>query len=152
LYIPLLLLASARPTLAQQTSREQEVRTAALAFGGAFAKADVSVLKTMLTTDYIHVNGSTGDVLSRDEWLIWVTSRRTELDRGVLVIDSYKIEDVIVQVYGKAAAVTGVVHSSGRRNGASFASSVRFTNVWVEQGGVWRRTAFHDSPLPEPES
>jgi len=95
------------------------------------------------------VNGRSGNVLNRDEWLNWIESRRAKLDSGELVIKTYRVSDVEVQIYGEAAVVTGVVRSSGQRNGALFTSPVRFTNVWVKQGGEWRRAAFHDSPLPE---
>jgi ketosteroid isomerase-like protein len=148
-FIPLILMVSSRPAMAQQAGREDEVRASVSAFGRAFVEADVSVLETLLAQDYIHVNGRSGSVLSRDEWLKWVESRRTELNSGKLMIDSYSVGDVKVQVYGEAAVVTGVVHSSGHREGALFTSGVRFTNVWVVQGGAWRRAAFHDSPLPE---
>ncbi len=103
----------------------------------------------LLTKNYLHVNGRSGSVLNRDQWLKWVASRRAELDSGALVIKTYSVGDVKVQIYGEAAVVTGVVDSSGQRNDSLFTIQVRFTNVWVKQGGEWRRAAFHDSPLPE---
>ena len=149
LIMSLSLLVSPRPSGAQQVSPEHEVRAAVSAFGRAFVEADVSVLQSLLTKNYVHVNGLSGSVLNRDEWISWVVSRRAELDSGELVITTYSIEDVSVRIYGEAAVVTGVVHSSGQRNSALFASQVRFTNVWVSQGGMWRRAAFHDSPVRE---
>ncbi len=134
LTVPMVLLVAPPTALAQQMSREHEVRAAVSAFSRAFVEADVSVLRTLLTEDYVHINGRSGSLLNRDEWLNWIASRRAELDSGRLVIDTYRIEDVNVQIHGEAAVVTG---------------RVRFTNVWVEQGGVWRRAAFHDSPFPE---
>jgi hypothetical protein len=112
-------------------------------------EADVSALQKLLTANYIHVNGHSGSVLNRDEWLKWVASRRRELGSKNLVINSYSVDDVKVQIYGEAAVLTGVVHSSGERSGAKFTLAVRFTNVWVKQGNAWRRAAFHDSRLPE---
>ena len=152
LFIPLLLLVATPPTVAQQTTPEHEVRAALSAFARAFREADVSVLQTLLTESYLHVNGRSGNVLNRDQWLNWVASRRAELDRGEFVFTTYRVEDVQVQLYGEAAAVTGVVHASGQRHDALFTIAGRFTNIWVKQGGVWRRAGFHDSPLPEPES
>lgn len=145
----LVLLISLRPAIAQQTSREDEVRAAVSAFGRAFVQADVPLLQAYLTDDYLHINGRTGKVLNRTKWLKWVESRKAELRSGDLVVNAYRIEDVKVEVYEEAAVVTGVVDSSGQRKGTSFTSRVRFTNVWVMQGGAWRRAAFHDSPLPE---
>lgn len=148
----LALVLSPRPAATQETSREDDVRAAVTAFGRAFVQADVSSLKRVLANDYSHVNGRSGGVLNRDEWLTFIQSRRANLDSGKLVISSYNVEDVRVRLYGETAVVTGVVESSGQREGVPFSSRVRFTNVWVLQGGAWRRAAFHDSPLPEPGS
>jgi ketosteroid isomerase-like protein/catechol 2,3-dioxygenase-like lactoylglutathione lyase family enzyme len=126
-----------------------EVTAAVAAFGRAFREADMSALQTLLTDDYVHVNGGSGNAIDREEWLKWMASRRAEIDSGALVLSRYDVEDVTVRITGKTAVVTAVVHSSGKRNGVSFTSSVRVTNVWVEQAGEWRRAAFHDSALPE---
>lgn len=149
-FVVLLLLVSLESAMAQEVSRENEVRAAVSAFGRAFVEADVSILRTFLTDRYIHLNGRSGSVLSRDEWLKWVESRRADLNNGKLVLSAYWVEDLKVELYGEAAVVTGVVYSSGNQKGIAFTSQLRFTNVWVIQGGAWRRAAFHDSPMPEP--
>jgi len=131
-----------------QSNSTTEVRNAVSAFGRAFAAADVATLQTLLAQDYVHVNGRSGSVLDRDEWLSWITSRRAELETGQLVIETYSVEDVKVEVYGDVSVVTGVVHSTGQRNGESFDSGIRFTNGWIKSGDAWRRAVFHDSPLP----
>jgi len=132
-----------------QSNSTTEVRNAVSALGRAFAKADVATLQTLLAQGYVHVNGGSGSVLDRDEWLSWITSRRAELDSGQLFIDTYSVEDVEIEVYGNVSVVTGVVYSTGQRNGASFVSRIRFTNGWIKSGDTWRRAAFHDSPLPK---
>jgi ketosteroid isomerase-like protein len=130
---------------------EFEVRAAVARFGQAFLDADVEVLESLLTDDYIHVNGNSGNVLKRNEWLNWIKSRRTELEAGHLIIDEYETKDVAVKIYENVAIVTGTVYSNGKHNGELFASHVRFTNTWVLINEEWRRAAFHDSPLPFPK-
>jgi ketosteroid isomerase-like protein len=149
LVVPLFVFVCQPPN--DQVLEEDEVRSAFSEFSRAFQQADVSVLQTLVAKNYVHVNGGSANVLNRDEWLSWIASRRAELDGGVLVIRTYSVEDVNVQIYGETTVVTGVVMSSGERNGVSFNSAVRFTNVWVKQDGVLRRVAFHDSPLPQSE-
>ena len=104
----------------QQTSREHEVRIVVSAFSRAFVEADVSVLQTLVTEDYVHVNGRSGNVLNRGEWLNWIVSRRAKLDSGELVIKTYTVAEVKVQLYREAAVATGVVRSSWQRNCALF--------------------------------
>lgn len=148
--IAILLAAVQSPPAAADTARENAVRNAVNAFGQAFLQADADKLATLLTTDYIHINGGSGNVLNRDEWLGWVASRREELDRETLVVTDYTIADLKVELDGDTAIVTGVASLSGSRNGDPVASRVRFSNVWLFRDGAWRRAAFHDSPLPEP--
>lgn len=87
--------------------------------------------------------------MGRDQWLRWVTSQKHLLDEGELRIETYEVSDTRIQVYGNTAVVTGTVRSEGVRSGEPFRVNVRFTNVWVLRKGVWRRAAFHDSPIPE---
>jgi len=128
---------------------EAEVRAAVVLFGEAYVEADISILEGLLEENYVHINGSSGKVLDRDDWLRWVESRREELESGVLVVADYRIEDLSVEIYGETAVVVGVAVSKGSRNGVPSDSQVRFTNVWVHREGAWRRAAFHDTPLLE---
>ena len=138
--------------MAEDAHREAEVRAVVNAFGRAFVEADVLILDSFLTDNYVHVNGGSGNVLDRDDWLEWVKLRRAEIQRGELVVSDYKIGDVRITVDGDTAIVTGTVFSSVNKNGNSSTSRIRFSNIWLYQKGVWRRAAFHDSPLPQPTS
>jgi ketosteroid isomerase-like protein len=146
-----MLLISPQSAMAQQSGTADEVRAAVLAFGRAFVEADIPALRGFLTDDYIHVNGRSGSVLNSSSWLKWMESRKAELISGELVIDAYDVKDLEVEIYKETAMVTGVVESRGRRKGVPIGSRLRFTNVWVMQGGSWRRAMFHDSPLTENE-
>ena len=141
-----LLVAAA--SVHADTDREAAVRAAVDAFGEAFVAADTERLDAMLVGDYVHVNGGSGNLVDRASWLSWVASRKGELESGRLVVDTYAVEDVAVVIHGHTAIVTGIVRSTTTRDGESRTSNLRFTNVWLEQDGVWRRAAFHDSALP----
>ncbi|MFW6085172.1 MAG: nuclear transport factor 2 family protein [Gemmatimonadota bacterium] len=139
----------AAPVLAQDVSPEDEVRAAVERFGQAYRDADVGTLRGMLSPDYVHVNGGSGSRIDRDQWLSWVASQKRLLDEGELRIESYEVTDTRIQLHGNTAVVTGTVSSEGVRSGEPFRVNVRFTNVWVDEDGTWRRAAFHDSPIPE---
>jgi ketosteroid isomerase-like protein len=147
LFAVLLVVGTNDPALTEEVDRETEVRAAVSDFGQAYIEADVPILRSSLTDNYMHVNGSSGKVLGRDEWLKWVESRRTDLENGTLVISDYRIEDVKVVLYGETAVVTGSVFSSESRDGNPVTTQIRFTNVWILHEGIWRRAAFHDSPM-----
>ncbi len=143
----LMLLPAPWSDAAELVNPETQVRAVVASFGRAYNEADVPALEALLEEKYMHVNGSSGNVIDRDGWLKWVKSRRAELESGALVVSNYRIEDLRVVVHGEAAVVTGVAVAAGRRQGVPYDSQVRFTNVWVHRGGSWRRAAFHDSPL-----
>lgn len=148
--IAILMLAVLGAELAEKVDREAEVRTAVNVFARAFLEADVPTLKSLLTENYVHVNGRSGDVLNRKNWLKWVKSRRAELENGELVVSDYRVEDVIVALDGNTAIVIGTVFSSQARKESASTSRIRFSNTWLYRKGEWRKAAFHDSPLPQP--
>ena len=124
------------------------VRTAIDEFAEAYVAADVVALDALLADPYLHVNGGSGTVIGRDEWLAWVATEREALDAGSLVIDTYEIKDLTIRMRRDSANVTGVVSTSGIRDGERFDREIRFTNVWVKEGDAWKRAMFHDSRVP----
>jgi len=137
------------PSLKEDPAAEAEVelRDAVTRFGRAFREARVATLDSLLTDDYVHVDGGSASVLDRTSWLEWVGSRRARIVSGELRYDGYRVGDLRIHLHGEAAVVTGVVHARGRDGEEPFASVVRVTNLWVRQEGLWRRAAFHDTPL-----
>jgi len=133
---------------AQDSDREQEVRSAFSRFSAAFQSADIATLDNLLTENYRHVNGSSGNVINKDQWLAWLASRGAEIQNGDFSYEDYEVEDLQVELYGDMAVVIGVARANGVRNGEPFTMALAFTNVWVKQNGDWRRAAFHDSSLP----
>ena len=147
-----LLLACLNPAPAQGASQEDEVRKAVSAFDRAYMEADVSYLQSRLTQEYIHINGSTGNVFGREDWLSWVQSRRARLASGELKINAHTVDDLMVKIYGHTAVVTGVINTQGLQAKTPFTLRLRFTNTWVKLGEVWFRAMFHDSVLDMKES
>ena len=123
----------------------KSVTDAVETFAKAFRAADIETLDQLLTDDYVNINAG-GQPIDKEAWLRWMTSRGDELARGDYVIETYELEDLEIVLYGQAAVVTGMVHSSGTSYKQPFNSKIRFTNLWVHEGGRWRRAAFHDSP------
>ena len=145
--LSLLLLATG--ALAEETDREAELRAAVEAFESAFVEADGAKLESMLTDDYVHVNGGSGSVINRDQWLSWIESRRGQLVDGDLVITDYRTEDLSIIVHGDTGIVTGIVFSTRVLNGRWSTAQLRFSNTWLYDGSSWKRAAFHDSALPQ---
>ena len=145
--VSVLALDSLGAPLSDEAVREAELRSAVQAFGRAYVEADVSELGLLLTENYVHVNGSTGNVLGREDWLEWVTSRRAQIETGELRILEYRIEDVAIVSHDTTAIVVGTVYSSQLTGDVSSTSRVRFSNTWLYRNEKWIRASFHDSPI-----
>jgi ketosteroid isomerase-like protein len=128
---------------------EQEVKTAVAQFSDAFVKADTAVLRGLLVDDYVHTNAS-GSVLDKARWLAFAQTRHEDLQAGRVRIDTYRNDEVRIQVYGNTAVVTGLNTTIGMRDGKEWKMNLRFTNVWVKRAGHWQRVAFHDSNVASP--
>lgn len=133
----------------KKTSQEliQEVKAEIAEFGNLYTAADTSKLKSFLSSTYLHTNPD-GKKISKEEWLKWVGSRRTEIQNGNLIIDVYEIRDLHVRLLSdKAAVAEGIVYSTGKENSEPFTIHIKFTNVWIKEEGKWKRTVFHDSRI-----
>ena len=148
LFVPLIFILLTYSAKCQAALKVSDVRASFDKFNQAFLEADVAILETLLAKNYVHVNGGSGNVINKQSWLKWIAFRRAEVDSGDLIIDTYEVNDIKIQIFGETAVVTGIVKSTGKRQGKPFNLSIRFTNVWLMEDGILRRAAFHDSHLP----
>jgi hypothetical protein len=51
--------------------------------------------------------------------------------------DQITNQDVNVTIYSNSAIVTGIYKEKGMENGKQFTRRGRYTDTWVNQGGVW---------------
>jgi diamine N-acetyltransferase len=152
LVLVLALTGPARADLqsAPDSAARRELVRALAEFRDAFAKSDAATLARLLADDYVHTNGGSGQVLGREAWLGYVRVRRAELDDGSLRVEEYVVSPPDIRFRAAAAVVLQQVTTAGIRKGEPFRSRVQVTQVWVREGGRWRRAAFHDSPLDAP--
>ncbi len=115
-------------------------------FNTAFENGDVDKLDKMITNNYIHTNGS-WKAFGKEDWLGYMSKRRTRLDSGELRIGKYQMNDLNIEMYGTAAVVTGKITIEGIENGESFSRDIRISNFWVFRNGRWKRAGFHDTRI-----
>lgn len=125
--------------------RTAEILRSVTKFANAFAAADSDQLAALLTGDYIHTNAGQ-KAIGRNAWLDYIRTRQNEIRSGRLTIRRYENSELHTVLWKNTAIVTGVNISEGVRDGQSFVSRRRFTQVWVKTSSGWKRKAFHDSP------
>jgi ketosteroid isomerase-like protein len=69
------------------------------------------------------------------------------LKSGELKMESIKLSDMKVYVYGDAAVVIGSSAQSGNFQGQAVALKIIFTDTFIKQRGKWKAVASHRSAV-----
>jgi ketosteroid isomerase-like protein len=128
-------MVSMTPQEAAQELTEIEARLAR-----AWVERDRDFLEEILSDDWAVVDAA-GGVRSKKQVLA------EAFDTSELQVDSARIEDVAVRLFGDTAVVRGRSEVAGSYNGESMAVSLRFTDVFVQRSGRWLCIASHASPI-----
>ena len=106
----------------------------------ALVKSDMAALDSILADTYVDTDehsrrGDKQDVLSF-------------LKSGDLKLESIKLSDMQVHIYGDAAVVIGNSEQAGSFLGGPVATKIIFTDTFIKQNGKWRAVASHRSVAP----
>ena len=145
----LLLCFACKAPEQKQPSQEElkaELREAIDSFNRAFAEADTSKLKSMLTEDYQHSN-SYYEAIGKDIWLEYVGQRKADLDSGEMELLDYALDQEQIQVIGNTGILSGRIKVKSRLGPDTSTSAYRITNVWIRDDSIWKRAAFHDGKI-----
>ena len=132
----------------QQNSSEEEktLLKSVEEFNLAFKECDIEKLKTLITENYLHTNG-TSKSIKRNAWLGYLEKRKLEINNGNLVVNTYDMKEVEIELYDDAAIVTGKIVTSSTKSGEYQENEFRITNIWVKEEGNWKRAGFHDGKI-----
>ena len=120
----------------QTPSAQSRVLKAEEERDGALVQTDLAALDRLYAPEYIAV-GNTGRVRTKAQVL--AAFREKPLN-----YESRDTRDVIVQVYGDAAVVTGLLLAKSK-DGRS--AERRFVNVWVKRSKRWQLVVHQSTPV-----
>ncbi|MEQ8426107.1 MAG: nuclear transport factor 2 family protein [Cyclobacteriaceae bacterium] len=115
-------------------------------FNAAFGSGDVDKLELMITDNYLHTNGYS-KAIGKSDWLAYLVTRKKELESGELIVKNYKMEETEIEFHNDMAIVTAKISFSTITPNEEKENEMRVTNVWVQEEGVWKRAAFHDTRI-----
>ena len=124
----------------------EQLQQALHVFNAAIGRADADALDSLLTTAYLHTNGDQ-PAIDKNQWLAYLRSRKAQIEKGLLAIDSYQMVDMKIRLYGQSAVVTGRIVIHGLENGGPFDAIYRTSQFWVVEDGQWKRAGFHDARI-----
>jgi ketosteroid isomerase-like protein len=119
---------------------EQEIRQREARRFEAIVRGDAAALDDILSDDLSYTH-ATGVHETKAEFL-------AKLKAAQLKYESFAPEDVRVRIYGTTGVVTGVARVKVQVKGEPLSFPLRFTDVYVKQGGRWQMVAWQATRLP----
>ena len=142
--LALVLLTSRGVSVANTSSdgAEEEIRRLNTEEVDAFLKNDRAAMARLWSDDFV-VTNPLNKFVTKQQILGMV-------DSGFLVITSFDRQIEYLRVYGDFVVVAGreVVVWGGRMPNAGKSENLRFTAVWMKQGGRWQQIARHANIVP----
>ena len=137
LLVCLLSLLSAGQALADSAATAEKLEQERFA---AYVKSDVAALDRIFADDlvYVHSNGvpdTKAAVLQ-------------SFASGELKISRFDGEDIKVRQVGDVMVAIGIVHVELVNKGTAAKFDLRYTAIYVDQGGQWRLAHVHNARLP----
>lgn len=138
--LALLIAVAALVALGQSgkaRSIEEEIRQLNAQEVEALLRNDVATLKRLWSEDFVVTNPFNKFI--NKQQVVGMT------ESGTLAFTSYDRQVEYVRVYGGTAVVAGseTVVWAGKLPTAGQTSHLRFTGIWMKQGGRWQEVARH---------
>lgn len=110
----------------------------------AMMQRDFAALESLLADDltYTHTNGR---VDGKSELL-------SAMQAGALIYESIELLEARVRVYEATAVVTGTASMQVKAGNQQISFQARFTDVYVNQSGLWKMVAWQSTRIPEQEA
>jgi hypothetical protein len=100
---------------------------------------DTAFLSSLMDSTFIDITND--GVKKKQEDLLDIYHNIDQRIKNGIVIDSFRLEDEIVNVYSNSAVVTFIVHSYRHHNDTLIERRTRFYDVWTKHGDNWKLVA-----------
>ena len=115
-------------------------------FNTAYEEGNVGKLASLITKNYVHTNSSWKS-FGKETWLGYMEDRSKKINNGTLVVESYEMDELSIEMHNDTAIVTAKISTAGSEDGEPFNKNFRVTNIWVFDGSRWLRAGFHDTHI-----
>lgn len=140
-----LMVISLTIALGQTSNKkiEDEIQKLEDEFDQALSKRDAATLDRLTTDDFMVTNTIPARIITKEAF----KERIKNMAARAFTIESRKIDDLKVRVYGDTAIATGHVKEIRKTtDGKTTDFEIRFTDVWVKRNGKWLMASSHASP------
>jgi hypothetical protein len=98
--------------------------------------ADTAFLSSIIDSTFICITET--KIFNKPEILEKMNVNKNFRTRNDIVIDSVRLENAVINVYGNSAVVTFIDHTYARKQGIPLESKVQFYDVWIKRDGQWK--------------
>jgi hypothetical protein len=106
---------------------------------------DTAFLSTIMDSTFIGISDS--GIKNKQEDLLSMYNNIDQRIKNGIVIDSFRLEDEIVNVYSNSAVVTFIVHTYRHSGDSLIERKTRFYDVWIKREDNWRAVASQGTPI-----
>lgn len=97
--------------------------------------------------DSTFIEISEAGVKNKKEDLLAMYDNIDQRIKNGIVIDSFKLEDDVINLYSNSAVVTFIVHTYRHRNDTLVERKTRFYDVWIKRGDKWKAVSAQGTPV-----
>lgn len=155
--LAVLIFAWWLPVHAQQTNPrltkeyEDKDKKELLALEYNWLKAEFSLdtahLATLMDDSFTGISAS-GTTTKQQELLDYYNIIGQRI-RDSIFIDSFRLENAVVNLYGTTAVITFIVHTFRKEKGVAAERKTRFYDVWIKRNGKWKAVASQGTRVTE---
>jgi hypothetical protein len=106
---------------------------------------DTAFLSSIMDSTFIGI--SDNGIKNKHEDLISMYNNIDQRIKNGIVIDSFRLEDEVVNIYSNSAVVTFVVHTFRHNVDTLIERKTRFYDVWVKRRDKWKAVASQRTPI-----
>ena len=106
---------------------------------------DTTFLSSIMDSTFIEL--SEDSVKNKSEVLKTIFQDNIHKLENKISLDSFRLEEPIVHVYGDASVVTFILHTFRKKEDSLFQRRTRFYDVWVKRQGEWKAVTWQGTPL-----
>jgi ketosteroid isomerase-like protein len=140
--ILMILVGSLVLTTAAKADDVDDVKAAVLAVDAAYNSGDVDAIAQYMHSEHSQFPPGTGLLVEGFD----KERLKADFDAGFSL--DITARHLGVKIYGNTAVVTGYIEGRVTMPGGAINQPrSRFTEVWIKQGGKWKRVHIHSSPL-----
>lgn len=100
---------------------------------------DTAYIATLLDSTFISVSAK--QVSNKQQEINGIYANMSSMRKDSIFLDSLKLENGIVNIYGNTAVVTVITHSYKTDKGRPTEKRMRFYDVWINRNGEWKAVA-----------